>query len=161
MSTHSAHALSFSLFTLLATGLPGCSSGDSSSTTSSTASQPTGVSAPEKKAGAGAPATTTAAAAAPVPMTLSASCLTKYANSILSCVEYYGKVPEKAEADCKKEDGKFVTGATPCTTDGAVGKCEKPPSDGTKLVEVSYKTSVGDPKGSCEIMGHKWSALGK
>jgi hypothetical protein len=122
-----------------------------------------GTSATGKSSAAAATATAaaTSAAAPPAKLTLSATCTTKHGARILGCTEFYGKVPEKAEATCKTDGGTFVTGATPCTADGAVGKCEpKAPGSDASESEVSYKTSVGDAKGSCELLGKTWTALG-
>jgi hypothetical protein len=107
------------------------------------------------------PATTAPAAAAAAPnLTLSGTCTTKAGARMLGCTEYYGKLPDGVEASCKKDDGTFASGATPCSADSAVGKCAHAATATAKQVEVSYKTSVGDPKGSCEVLGNTWTALG-
>lgn len=106
------------------------------------------------------PATTTAPASG-AKLALSATCTTKHGARILGCTEFYGKVPENAEAKCKTDGGTFVAGATPCTSEGAIGKCEpKAPGADASEAEVSYKTSVGDAKGSCDALGRTWTALG-
>jgi hypothetical protein len=107
-----------------------------------------------------APAATTAAAAAGAKPALAATCTTKYRSDFLRCTEYYGKLPDKIEESCKKDDGTFVAGATPCPTATATGKCEhKRATAASSMTEVAYKTSPGDPKESCELLGNTWTPL--
>jgi|SRR5579883_1496721 len=110
-----------------------------------------------------APATTSAAAAtsaAPAAnLALAGTCTTKAGARVLTCTEYYGKLPDGIEAQCKKDDGTFVAGTTPCSTTDATGKCAHKATATANQIEVSYKTSVGDPKGSCEALGNTWTAV--
>jgi len=101
-----------------------------------------------------------AAAAAAANLTLSATCTTKMGARMLGCTEFYGKLPDGAADSCKKDDGTFAPGATPCATDGAIGKCAHGGTAAASQTEVAYKTSVGDAKGSCEALGNTWTALG-
>lgn len=113
---------------------------------------------------ASAPATATAAAstaAAGAALTLSGSCTTKMGARMLSCTEYYGKLPDGIADSCKKDGGVFTAGATACSTDAATGKCAHAATATANTIDVAYKTSVGDAKGSCEALGNKWTALGK
>lgn len=125
--------------------------------------------APSVKAPAAA-ASSTAAAAASAPaapsapsaaLALAGTCTTKAGARVLGCTEYYGKLPEKVEESCKKDEGTFVAGATRCSTVDAIGQCApKEPGATASETEVSYKTSVGDAKGSCEALGKIWTSLG-
>lgn len=94
-------------------------------------------------------------------MALSGSCTTKMGARMLSCTEYYGKLPDGIADSCKKDGGTFTAGATACSTDGATGKCAHAATATANTIDVAYKTSVGDAKGSCEALGNKWAALGK
>ena len=79
---------------------------------------------------------------------------------VLGCTEYYGELPDGVEASCKKDDGTFASGATPCSTNNAIGSCAHAGTATASQIEVSYKTSVGDAKGSCEILGNTWTPMG-
>jgi hypothetical protein len=104
--------------------------------------------------------TTPAATAATAPKSLSGTCTTKAGARVLDCTEYYGKLPDGVEDSCKKDDGTFAAGSTPCSTDNAIGKCASAGTATASKTVVSYKTSVGDAKGSCEALGNTWTALG-
>lgn len=130
------------------------------STTAASAIAATTTATPAIAPAATTGAATTAAAAAGGKLALAGTCTTKAGARVLGCAEYYGKLPEKIEETCKKDEGTFLAGATPCSTTAAIGKCE--PKDATvasSKTEVSYKTSVGDAKGSCEALGNTWTPL--
>jgi hypothetical protein len=128
-------------------------------------SEPSAATTPSATAAApaaksAAPAVTTTATA-PAALALAGTCTTKAGARVLGCTEYYGKLPEKVEESCKKDEGTFVAGATRCSTVDAIGQCApKEPGASASETEVSYKTSVGDAKGSCEALGKTWTALG-
>jgi len=127
-----------------------CSKSDTPSAAAAASVAPT--------ASAPAAASTAAAGAA---LTLSGSCTTKMGARMLSCTEYYGKLPDGIADSCKKDGGVFTAGATACSTDAATGKCAHAATSTANTIDVAYKTSVGDAKGSCEALGNKWTALGK
>jgi hypothetical protein len=127
-----------------------CSKSDTPSASAAASVAPT--------ASATAAASTAAAGAA---LALSGSCTTKMGARMLSCTEYYGKLPDGIADSCKKDGGTFTAGATACSTDGATGKCAHAATATANTIDVAYKTSVGDAKGSCEALGNKWAALGK
>jgi hypothetical protein len=131
-------------------------------TPSATAAAPAAKSAaPAVTTTATAPAAASSTAAAPAALALAGTCTTKAGARVLGCTEYYGKLPEKVEESCKKDEGTFVAGATRCSTVDAIGQCApKEPGASASETEVSYKTSVGDAKGSCEALGKTWTALG-
>jgi hypothetical protein len=106
-----------------------------------------------------APTASAPAAAAAANLSLSGTCLTKAGARVLGCTEYYGKLPDGVQDSCKKDDGTFASGATPCSTDNAIGKCAHAGTAAANQVDVSYKTSVGDAKGSCDALGNTWTAI--
>ena len=111
-----------------------------------------------------APAATTAApsasAAAPAGnAAVVATCTTKMGARILSCAEYHGEVPAKAEEECKKEGGTFAAAATPCTSETVMGKCDPKEPGASYVSDYSYKPPVGEPKESCEALGKVWTVI--
>lgn len=129
------------------------------------ASTPSAAASPARSAPptatAPAAAASTTAAAAPAPLALAGTCTTKAGARVLGCTEYYGKLPDQVEERCKKDEGTFVAGATRCTTVDAIGQCAPKEAGATASeTEVSYTTSVGDAKGSCEALGKTWTPLG-
>lgn len=132
------------------------------STPSASAAAPAAKSAaPTTTTTATTAAASSTAAAAPAALALAGTCTTKAGARVLGCTEYYGKLPEKVEDNCKKDEGTFVAGATRCSTVDAIGQCApKEPGSAASETEVSYKTSVGDAKGSCEALGKTWTPLG-
>jgi hypothetical protein len=119
---------------------------------------PSASSAPAASAPAAAASTAPGAAAA---LPLSGSCTTKAGPRVLGCTEYYGKLPDGAADGCKKDGGTFTAGATACSTDSAIGKCAHTATATANQIDVAYKTSVGDAKGSCTALGNTWTGLGK
>ena len=87
---------------------------------------------------------------------LQGTCSISYLNhGPAACIEYHASsLPANTAEDCKKNEGIFASGATPCPPAGASGKCER-----ATEIEYSYAGAVGDPKGSCEVMGYKWTDL--
>lgn len=153
------------LFALvLAVAATGC---EKKSEPSAAAASNASVAAPAAKSAAPtatppvAAAASSTAAAAPAALALAGTCTTKAGARVLACTEYYGKLPDKVEDNCKKDEGTFVAGATRCSTVDAIGQCApKEPGATASETEVSYKTSVGDAKGSCEALGKTWTPLG-
>jgi hypothetical protein len=104
-------------------------------------------------------AATPTAAGAAANLALSGTCVTKAGARVLGCAEYYGKLPDGVADSCKKDEGTFTSGATPCSTANAIGKCAHKGTSAANEVDVAYKTSVGDAKGSCDALGNTWTAL--
>jgi hypothetical protein len=77
---------------------------------------------------------------------------------VLDCTEYYGKLPDGVEDGCKKNGGTYAAGSTACDTKDSIGKCASAGTSAASQTVVSYKTSVGDAKGSCEALGNAWTA---
>jgi pyruvate/2-oxoglutarate dehydrogenase complex dihydrolipoamide acyltransferase (E2) component len=148
---------------VVATGCEKKSEPEAATTPSASAAAPAAKSAAPTATAPAAAASTTAAAAAAAPaaLALAGTCTTKAGARVLGCTEYYGKLPDKVEDNCKKDEGTFVAGATRCSTVDAIGQCApKEPGATASETEVSYKTSVGDAKGSCEALGKTWTPLG-
>jgi hypothetical protein len=99
---------------------------------------------------------TSAPAAAAAKLPIVATCSISYPNRGLAvCTELHGtSVPVGASEKCKGDEGIFVTGTAPCPSAGATGKCEH-----ATETEFSYAGAVGDPKGSCEVLGNTWTTL--
>lgn len=104
-----------------------------------------------------------AAAATTGKLPIVATCAVKYGSQGLGvCTEIHGtSVPATASESCKKDGGTFATGSTPCPSDSATGKCEHAAKAGGEAAEteVFYPGSVGDPKGSCELLGGAWTSM--
>jgi hypothetical protein len=100
------------------------------------------------------PATTANAAAAKLPIV--GTCTISYGSrGLAACKELHGSsVPSTAADKCKADEGTFAAGTAPCPAAGATGKCDR----GAEI-EFSYAGAVGDPKGSCEILGYTWTAM--
>jgi hypothetical protein len=100
---------------------------------------------------------TSATAAATAKLPIVATCSISYpgGRGLAVCTELHGtSVPVGASEKCKGDEGIFVTGAAPCPSAGATGKCEH-----ATETEFSYAGAVGDPKGSCEVLGNTWTTL--
>lgn len=111
-----------------------------------------------------APATAPATAAVTTgKLPIVATCAVRYgSHGLLVCTETHGtSVPATTSEKCKEDGGTFAAGSTPCPSDGATGKCEyaaKSTAEGART-EVFYPGSVGNPKGSCELLGAIWTSI--
>lgn len=91
-----------------------------------------------------------------------ATCTIKYpTRGLAECRELNGMVPTLASDMCKGDEGSFSMGSTPCPSEGATGKCTYAAKNDGEPGEVHYfyAAAVGDPKGSCELLGASWSTI--
>jgi hypothetical protein len=90
-----------------------------------------------------------------------ATCTVKLGSrGLAECTEYFGSVPTMANDMCKGGEGTFASGSTPCA-EGATGKCVYAAKAAGEPGETHYyyAGAVGDPKGSCELLGAVWTQL--
>ncbi len=127
-----------SALALVAFGVLALGSGKSDNTPSSTA-------APGASAAA---ATGAVGAVGPVLGT----CTIKFSGKLSECYEHYGTLPATAADKCKSNEGVYQAGATPCPAEAQTGNCAE-----AGEVHYSYPNAIGDPKGSCELLGKKWT----